>query len=128
MIKSILAAAAVFLAQASWAGGARDLSGPEVQALFAGAAMYGDFPDDGSTWAERTTRSGRVLDLLKGGKHVGSWTVTGDEICYVYFGRPPLRPCYQIQRSGGEVHFIDPSNGALLARATRVVPPKRRAY
>jgi hypothetical protein len=101
------------------------LSGREVETLFSGASMYGDFSADGSKWAERTTRSGRVLDLMNGGKHVGAWFVAGDRMCYIYFGKPPATPCYAIGDNDGEILFIDPKDGRLVARAERVERSRR---
>jgi hypothetical protein len=101
------------------------LKGAQIEALFSGATMRGDFLADGSAWAERTTKSGRVLDMLQGGKHAGAWFVAGDRMCYIYFGKPPSQPCYVILRDGNTILFHDPKTGAAIARATSVEPSRR---
>jgi hypothetical protein len=101
------------------------LYGKELETLFSGATMRGYFVEGGAAWAERTTKSGRVLDLLQSGKHAGAWYVAGDRICYVYFGKPPSTPCYMIVRDGSGLVFYDPQDGRAVARATSVEPSRR---
>jgi hypothetical protein len=120
-----LVSAFVLTGSMAWADAGKPLSGREIELLFSGAAMRGDFVADGSAWAERTTKSGRVLDLLQGGRHVGAWFVAGDRMCYVYFGKPPATPCYVIANAGGEIQFIDPKDGRLVARAKSIKRSRR---
>lgn len=114
-----------FTTSAAWSGDSIRITGVEIETLFSGATMRGDFAADGSAWAERTTKSGRVLDLLKGGKHAGAWLVAGDRICYIYFGKPPAQQCYAIEQKDGIVLFIDPQTGDTIARATSVTRSRR---
>ena len=109
----------------AWAGMPVRLTGVEIETLFSGATMRGDFVADGSPWAERTTNSGRVLDLLQGGKHIGAWFVAGDRMCYIYFGKPPSTPCYAIDRDGDVLIFSDGKTWEAIARATSVKPSRR---
>jgi hypothetical protein len=110
---------------ASLAGEPHRLDGREIETFVAGTALWGDFAADGSKWAERTTKSGRVLDLLQGGKHVGAWFVAGDRMCYIYFGKPPSQPCYSVARENGNMLFYSTQTGELIAKSTRVEPSKR---
>lgn len=111
--------ALLWSATAAIAGEADDLSGPEIKALFSGATMRGTFVADGSAWAETTTKSGRVLDVLKGRKHVGAWFVKDDWMCYVYYGNPPAKPCYVIAQDGNLFWFRDSQSGEIVARAKK---------
>lgn len=115
----------IALPTAALAGVAQRLTGSEIETLFSGATMRGDFVADGSPWAERTTNSGRVLDLLQGGKHVGAWFVAGDRMCYIYFGKPPSTSCYAIDRDGDALIFSDGNTGKVIARATSVELSRR---
>jgi hypothetical protein len=125
-MKFLLAIAVLAFCSNAMAGGAERLKVREIEELFSGATMSGDFPENGARWSERTTNSGRVLDLLQGGKHVGTWFVAGDLICYVYYGNPPSKPCYLIGRGGnGDVLFHDSRDGRLVARATEVKRSRR---
>lgn len=109
----------------AWAGEAKDLTGREIKDLFTGATLRGTFVADGSAWAETTTQSGRVIDLLKGRKHVGAWYVKDDHLCYVYYGRPPAKPCYVIALDDRVIWFRDVASGEITARATKVVTSRR---
>jgi hypothetical protein len=122
----VAAIVAILLFPAAFAGGAERLTGREIEELFTGTTMSGDFPENGARWSERTTKSGRVLDLLNGGKHVGTWFVAGNLICYVYYGQPPSKPCYMIGRDGkGTVLFHLSTDGSLVARATHIKRSRR---
>lgn len=121
-----VALASLLLMSAAFAGGAERLTGREIEDLFAGTTMSGDFPENGARWSERTTKSGRVLDMLNGGKHVGTWFVAGNLACYVYYGQPPAKPCYMIGRDGkGTVLFHLSTDGSLVARATQIKRSRR---
>jgi hypothetical protein len=126
VVKIFAAFVMLMLSASAFAGGAERLTGREIEDLFAGTTMSGDFPADGARWSERTTRSGRVLDMLNGGKHAGTWFVAGNLICYVYYGQPPAKPCYMIGRDGkGTVLFHLSTDGSLVARATLIKRSRR---
>jgi hypothetical protein len=119
------AAGLAFATPVAWPGNATRMTGVEIETMFSGATMRGDFVSDGSAWAERTTKSGRVLDLLQNGKHVGAWFVAGDQMCYIYFGKPPATPCYAIMRDGDVLRFENARTGEAIARATSVQTSRR---
>lgn len=122
---AVSAVSMMYLISGAWPGNAVRLTGVEIETLFSGASMRGDFVENGSAWAERTTKSGRVLDQLQNGKHVGAWFVAGDLMCYIYFGKPPSTPCYAIMRDGHVLLFQEPRTGETFARATSVEPSRR---
>lgn len=107
------------------AGEPSRMTGAQIETLVSGATMRGDFVSDGSAWAERTTKSGRVMDLLQNGKHVGAWFVAGDRVCYIYFGKPPSTPCYALKWDGDVLIFTESRSGQIIARATAIERSRR---
>lgn len=121
----VLLCVAAAPALASHGGDPRPLTGPEIWALLAGNNAQGHFTKSAGRWHERTTKDGRVLNLLMGSKLVGSWAVNEDRACYIYHGAEPHLICYNIFRSGTDYVFRDAVTGEDEAYATRISKPKR---
>jgi hypothetical protein len=101
------------------------LSGPDLRDYFAGTSVYGRFTGTGQAWAERTTRDGRVYDLLRGGRHSGAWAVQDDALCFIYFGPAAKVQCYAVALEGGNPVYRDARTGEPVAKGDRIVRGRR---
>jgi hypothetical protein len=97
----------------------RELSGPQIKAVFAGKILT-----DGIHWSAYLLRDGTFKSVEMGRSRKGRWKIDGDELCLSAPAGAGFE-CWTVVRSGGK--YVFRTNGQAVFEVTTEAPsPKYR--
>ena len=92
------------------------LSNNRIREEFSNKSYYGCYNNgQNTTFAERTTSDGNVLDLDQDGVVTGRWEARSDRLCFIYPNQDANANCFVVTKAGSGYNFYTGDPGQLVA-------------